>query len=134
MTAPLESAEVATVWLEYALGDVAAAEGCIHLPAIPGWVIGFHAQQATEKALKGALALNGIEPPKTHDLLRLDALLRQVGVVVPLTGEELVSLSRFAVEDRYPVLDAPRLPRAEAGELVPFAVRATAWLAGLLQS
>ena len=31
----------------------------------PGWVLGFHAQQAVEKALKSALTNRGIEYPRT---------------------------------------------------------------------
>lgn len=119
---------VARAWLEFADGDLAAARGGVVLTSIPGWIIGFHAQQAVEKALKGALALASVEPPRTHDPLRLDALARQAGEIPPLTDEELVSLARFAVEDRYPVLDAPRISREDASRLVPLAERAVAWL------
>ena len=92
MTAPPDSELVARAWLEYADGDLAAARGGIELAAIPGWIIGFHAQQAAEKAFKAALALAGVEPPRTHDLLRLDALLQQAGWAPPLSGEDLVKL------------------------------------------
>ena len=34
----------------------------------PGWVLGFHAQQAVEKALKSVLSSHGIEYPGTHTL------------------------------------------------------------------
>lgn len=134
MTAPLDALEIPKAWLEYAQGDLAAAEGGIVVQTIPGWIIGFHVQQATEKAFKGAMALAGLEPPRTHDLLRLDAILGQAGIAGPLSGEELVSLSRFAVEDRYPVLDAPRVARHEAGELVPLAARAVTWLVQRVQA
>lgn len=127
MTAPPDSELVARAWLEYADGDLAAARGGIELAAIPGWIIGFHAQQAAEKAFKAALALAGVEPPRTHDLLRLDALLQQAGWAPPLSGEDLVKLGRFAVEDRYPILDAPRVTRDVAADLVPLAERALAW-------
>ena len=132
MTASPEAREVAAAWLDYAQGDLAAAQGGVALPSIPGWVIGFHAQQATEKVFKGALALAGLEPPRAHDLVRLGVLLEQRGAAGPLTPDELASLSRFAVEDRYPILDAPRVSREVAAELVPFAARAVAWLAAAM--
>lgn len=55
MTAPPDAIEVARAWLDYAQGDLATAKGSAPVPSIPGWVIGFHAQQATEKAIKGAM-------------------------------------------------------------------------------
>ena len=36
----------------------------------------WHSQQAAEKALKAALIVNGIESPRTHNLVVLRALLR----------------------------------------------------------
>ncbi|MCC7277407.1 MAG: HEPN domain-containing protein [Chromatiaceae bacterium] len=32
----------------------------------PAWVLGFHAQQAVEKALKAVLSGTGLEYPRTH--------------------------------------------------------------------
>ena len=34
----------------------------------PSWGIGFHAQQAVEKAIKAVLACRGVVFPFTHDL------------------------------------------------------------------
>lgn len=127
MTGPPEVHQVALAWLDYATGDLAAARGGVQLTAIPGWIIGFHAQQAAEKAFKGALAARGVQPPRTHDLVRLDGLAQQAGLRSPLSGEELVALARFAVEDRYPVLDAPKVSRDVAASLVPLAERVVAW-------
>jgi HEPN domain-containing protein len=42
--------------------------GLVDNPAITDDAIGFHAQQAVEKALKAVLALVGVRFPRTHDL------------------------------------------------------------------
>ena len=46
----------------------------------PGWVLGFHAQQGVEKALKAVLSEIGVEYPRTHNLVMLLELLRAAGV------------------------------------------------------
>lgn len=56
---------------------------------------GFQAQQALEKLLKAALALQDQQPERTHDLGRLSA---QLGENLPAA---LLALQVFAVEARY---------------------------------
>ncbi|MDW8468096.1 MAG: HEPN domain-containing protein [Burkholderiales bacterium] len=46
-------------------------------PEAPGWILGFHAQQAAEKSLKAVLALHRIEYPRTHNLAMLLELVRR---------------------------------------------------------
>jgi HEPN domain-containing protein len=45
--------------------------------------VGFHAQQAVEKALKVALTLTGVDYPKTHDIDFLLALVERHSVEIP---------------------------------------------------
>ena len=45
--------------------------------------LGFHAQQAAEKMLKAALASQGIDYPKTHNLRVLMELLATAGIQLP---------------------------------------------------
>lgn len=62
----------------------------------------FHYQQAAEKYLKALLQESGAAIPKTHDLESLlDLILPHDGTLEPLR-RRLVSLSRYAVEYRYP--------------------------------
>jgi HEPN domain-containing protein len=75
---------------------------------------GFHAQacffatQAAEKALKGAIVELGLEPPHTHGLPKLVALLEQQGVEASgLTALPLRALTRMTVTSRYPLDDIP---------------------------
>jgi HEPN domain-containing protein len=62
----------------------------------------FHCQQAAEKYLKALLQENGAAVPKIHDLEDLlDLLLPYDATLAPLR-RGLTSLSRFAVDYRYP--------------------------------
>jgi HEPN domain-containing protein len=65
-------------------------------------IVGFHAQQAVEKALKAVLAASGDDFPWTHDLRylieRLNDLLE---TPLPQSLQEVRVLSPWAVEFRY---------------------------------
>lgn len=67
----------------------------------PGWVIGFHAQQAVEKALKAVLSAQEVEFPRTHNLAMLTELLRRTGLPLPPDGDDLNRLTPFGVTFRY---------------------------------
>lgn len=67
--------------------------------------IGFHAQQAVEKAIKSVLAVSEIAAPRTHDLTYLVELLDSHGIDVPATIAEPEWLSPWAVTTRYDDLD-----------------------------
>jgi HEPN domain-containing protein len=67
--------------------------------------IGFHAQQAVEKALKAVLAFSEVPSPRTHDLTYLVELLDAHGIDVPTTIAEPEWLSPWAVTTRYDDLD-----------------------------
>jgi HEPN domain-containing protein len=64
-------------------------------------IFGFHAQQATEKALKAWLSWCGIAYPRIHDLEELLALLTQHDIAVPESFRGLCDLTDFAVQFRY---------------------------------
>lgn len=69
--------------------------------AAPDWVIGFHAQQAVEKAIKSVLANRLIEFPRTHNLTMLVELLRVHNVRLPADADELARLTPFGAALRY---------------------------------
>jgi HEPN domain-containing protein len=71
------------------------------LPKASLTALGFHAQQAAEKALKAVAVLLGLEVPRTHDLAALGQLMLNAGTALPLTVDQLRSLNPFAVEYRY---------------------------------
>ena len=66
----------------------------------------FHAQQCAEKYLKAILVERGRTFPKIHDLSKLSVLCEQAGVIVPISEDQLETLSDHAVRTRYPG-DAP---------------------------
>lgn len=63
--------------------------------------IGFHAQQAVEKAVKAVLALARVEAPRTHDLTFLIELVDEHGIEAPSVLIESEWLTPWAVTTRY---------------------------------
>jgi HEPN domain-containing protein len=59
-------------------------------------VVGFHAQQAIEKALKVALVLADIDFPRSHDLLELTDIAADNDVSVPDSVEQARWLTPWA--------------------------------------
>lgn len=64
-------------------------------------IVGFHAQQAVEKALKSVLAASGEDFPWTHDLRYLIERLDDLGEPLPSPLHEVRVLAPWAVEFRY---------------------------------
>jgi HEPN domain-containing protein len=96
-----EAAGEALRWLQFAQEDLAEAERLLALEdATPRHVCWF-AQQATEKALKAALILEGVEVPFWHNLDALRNLL-PAGWTVKAEHPDLAELTEWAVEARYP--------------------------------
>jgi HEPN domain-containing protein len=88
----------AVTWLGFAMGDLEhARSGRGARPRI----VAFHAQQAAEKALKAALVMAEVDPPRTHDLEDLRGRLPADWHVVKHPAD-LTKLSTFAVDSRYP--------------------------------
>lgn len=99
-------------WLRYAARDLAGARDMVR----PGskaspYQAAFWAQQAAEKALKGALTYAGVRFEDTHRLNALAALL-PADWDTRRASNALAELSRYAVQTRYPDLDEPE-PTAE---------------------
>lgn len=104
-----DSLALARVWLDYIERDRVIAERL--LIDVPGGAA-YHVQQAAEKSLKAAIALSGIEPPRTHDLVRLAAL---AAPVLDWTQDAawLAEVSSWVATTRYPT-DIPNpLPDQE---------------------
>src|SRR3970040_833687 len=57
----------ALVWLGFAIGDLEAARSQPGRHVRPR-IVTFHRQHGAEKAIKAALVLAGVDPPRTHDL------------------------------------------------------------------
>ena len=89
-------------WVERAEEDFAIAVASVRRKK--PWTYGacFHAQQCAEKYLKAILVANGQEFPKVHDLLALNTLCEQAGMLTGLDPARLDVLSAYAVRIRYP--------------------------------
>lgn len=78
-----EHREVAKLLLQKAREDLSAAQVLVATEDQADHVIGFHLQQAVEKALKSILADSAIEIPRTHDLGYLTELTDGLDLEVP---------------------------------------------------
>ncbi len=96
------------------------AEGSLPNP------ICFHAQQAVEKALKGFLVANGVQPEKTHDLLKLLTACVAFDAEFDAVNGDALYLQQFVIEARYPgdfpsfTLDQARRAYGAAQRIVGF--------------
>ena len=91
----------ARLMLNMAGKDLKALQGMMDVNTFANEIIGFHAQQAVEKALKAWLSLVDVDYPRTHDLEELLALLESSGDTVPERFYALTDLTDFAVQFRY---------------------------------
>jgi HEPN domain-containing protein len=67
----------------------------------------YHAQQATGKYLKAVLSWAGQPFPRTHDLARLYQLYPLTRVTYRLRLQELMALTPYGTDGRYPGLTTP---------------------------
>ena len=66
----------------------------------------FHCQQASEKYLKALLQELGLAVPRTHDLKQLLSLLLPHDATLAPLRRSVPSLTKYAVEYRYPGMSA----------------------------
>jgi len=118
--------DLAVELLELAREDCRVAATLLPVGEISDASVGFHAQQAVEKALKAAL----IEFPFTHNLVLLVELCRDAGLDLP---PELVGADRltpYGSRLRYGGEDVGDVERTVA---LAWAQAAIAWAAALIR-
>jgi HEPN domain-containing protein len=121
---PQPELEEAHLLLRKAREDADAVRKFSADPDLADAVVGFHAQQAAEKALKAVLAALSDAFPWTHDLRHLMERLDAVGTSLPTSLYDIRELGPWAVEFRYgETIDDP-LDRERAAILV---VEVIAW-------
>jgi HEPN domain-containing protein len=84
----------------------------------PDSIVGFHCQQAVEKALKAVLAARSVDFPFTHDIGLLIQLCEDAGAPLPEVLADVDRLTPFAVHMRYGAIFGPDLDLAVALEWV----------------
>lgn len=96
-----ESPDLPGDLLALAREDLVSAEALDRDERVSDAPVGFHAQQAVEKALKAALASRGLEFPFTHDLGLLMQLCEDAGFELPADLTEADRLTPYAAAIRY---------------------------------
>ncbi len=99
-------------WIERAEEDYVVAANMLRRKKPLTVTACFHAQQCAEKYLKAMLISQDQAFPKTHDLLTLNTLCEQAGILLGFTPGQLGSLASYAVHVRYPG-DNPSLEEAQ---------------------
>lgn len=102
---------MAGVMLESARRDAAAYQALVRNAAIHDSILGFHAQQVVEKAMKATLFKHGVLVPRTHNIAQLLDVLDDAAIPAPPHADEIDSLNPYAVQARYGTLDAGSLDR-----------------------
>ena len=89
-------------WRLLAEADLSVAEHlAVTMSPIPTAIIAFHCQQAAEKYLKGALAIIGVEPPYSHDLVLLHNLAEKQCPSFVSIFSSCTIITQFSVQPRY---------------------------------
>ena len=102
---------MAVVMLESAQRDAAAYHALVRNAEIHDSILGFHAQQVVEKALKAALFKHGVHVPRTHNIAQLLDVLDDAAVLAPPHADWIDELNPYAVAARYGLVEAGRLDR-----------------------
>jgi len=120
MTPQLEEAQRL---FRLALRDQETFALLLPLPRASLAAIGFHAQQAAEKALKAIAVLRSIEFQRTHDLAALAQSILESGGELCLPIDELRRINPFAVEFRYDDEIIPAISREELETLLTAVIK-----------
>jgi len=106
--------QLARQLIDRARDDANAADALVDVAAVSDAIVGFHAQQAVEKALKAVLSIGGVDYPFTHDLELLVALADRAGIAIPGDLADIPRLSPYAARLRYGDVSADTVDRATA--------------------
>lgn len=104
--------------------DLAAVQALLDNESISDDVIGFHAQQAVEKAMKSVLVVHGVAFRRAHDLSYLLQVAEDGDVEVPEHVAATRWLTPWAAEFRY---DEHEIAGFSRDESLQSAERAIAW-------
>jgi len=116
--------EYAARLLRKAGEDLAVVRALVDNESIADNAIGFHAQQAVEKAMKAVLVASGLAFRRAHDLSYLLQVAAEGDVDVPENVAAARWLTPWAAEFRY---DEPEITGFDRAESLRSAERAIAW-------
>lgn len=122
--------DLARELLERARDDLRATRALLSAGEVSDAIVGFHAQQAVEKALEAALAVAGAEFPFTQNLAVLMQLCDDAGLQLPDSLSEADLLTPYAAQLRYGGTPAGTVSRERALGLAGDAI---AWTSAVAQ-
>ncbi len=93
-------------------------------------LVGFHAQQAVEKAMKAVLAAKAVEFPFTHDLELLTELCEEAGASLPNELNDVAELTPYASDLRY---DEDTMQLVDRETALKWAAATIAWARGIVE-
>jgi len=125
------SADLPETLLRLACDDEFAAKSLLPVAGVADSILGFHAQQAVEKALKAALAARSVPFPYTHDLDGLLELCESSGLQIPDELDGVDRLAPYGVHMRYGMSHAQGLDREQA---LRWAAAAIEWAQKVIES
>ena len=125
------AADLPETLLGLARDDEFAARSLLPVAGVADSILGFHAQQAVEKALKAGLASRSVAFPYTHDLDGLLELCQNSGLEIPAALEGVDRLAPYGVHMRYGSSHAQGLDREQA---LKWAVAAIDWAQNVIES
>jgi HEPN domain-containing protein len=96
-----DQADLASQLLGLARDDEAAARAMLAVADVTDSIVGFHAQQAVEKALKAVLASRSIDFPFSHNLAVLMQLCEDAGLTLPSPLTDADRLTPYGLSVRY---------------------------------
>lgn len=128
-----DALDLADVLLRKSSQDEVAVRELLSNQEVADEIVGFHAQQAVEKALKAVLGQRGVRYPRTHDLTRLIELLQESGLESPEWLADADRLTRYAVVRRYEELAGIEEPLDREGTL-ELVRRVRAWAEQLIRA
>ena len=89
-------------WLRFASNDINCAKHSLSMRPVPLEIICYLCEQAAEKALKGYLVYQNVEPPKTHILKLLCKMCTDIDKSFEEITVQCGNLTLYAVQPRYP--------------------------------
>jgi HEPN domain-containing protein len=96
-------------WVQKAEDDFTVAQRMLRARKQPIYdAVCFHSQQCAEKYLKAFLQENSRDIPKTHKLLDLLKLCKEVDNNLEILVSDLLEVERFSVNVRYPGVSADK--------------------------
>ncbi|MEW5866405.1 MAG: HEPN domain-containing protein [Bacillota bacterium] len=98
----MNNREIAHEWFAMGDLDLDSAAFLLGMRPMPVEIICYHCQQCAEKYLKGFIAFNAGEVPRTHDLVALNKLCGGYDQGFAELQERCIDLTDYGVQVRYP--------------------------------